>query len=153
MGSEPEIELLEIEEIKRLKARYFRYVDTKDWSGLASLFTPDGTMFFPESQAEPVSAADGIAFIQSALTAGTSVHHGHMAEIELLSTTTARGVWAMEDRLFWADGDGGVLGLAELHGYGHYHERYRKERDGWRIESFRLSRLWSRGVRPALVVR
>jgi hypothetical protein len=42
--------------------------------------------------------------------------------------------------------------LAELHGFGHYHERYRKERGDWRIESFRLSRLWSRGTPPASTV-
>lgn len=142
-------ELLEIEQIKRLKARYFRCVDTKDWSGLAALFTADATMFFPESQSEAVSAADGIAFIISALTVGTSVHHGHMAEIELLSETTARGVWAMEDQLFWDDGAIGSLGLARLRGYGHYDEVYRKVDGAWRIQSFRLSRLWSQGTPPA----
>src|SRR3546814_6402828 len=36
--------LLAINEIKSLKARYFRFVDTKDWVGLATLFTPDATM-------------------------------------------------------------------------------------------------------------
>ncbi len=144
-----ESELLAIEDIKRLKARYFRCVDTKDWDRLASLFTCDGTMFFPESQTEPVSADDGVTFIKAALTTGTSVHHGHMAEVEILSPSTARAIWAMEDRLVWPEGEIGALGLAELHGYGHYHEHYRKENGEWRIESFRLSRLWSRGTPPA----
>ena len=31
----------DIEEIKRLKARYFRMMDTKDWDGLAQVFTDD----------------------------------------------------------------------------------------------------------------
>jgi len=30
-----------------------------------------------------------------------TVHHGHMPEIEILTERTARGIWAMEDKL-WA---------------------------------------------------
>jgi len=30
-----------IEEIKQLKARYFRCMDTKDWAGYLNVFTPD----------------------------------------------------------------------------------------------------------------
>ena len=30
---------LALEEIKQLKARYFRYLDTKNWSGMESLIT------------------------------------------------------------------------------------------------------------------
>lgn len=149
MDLPPTAELFEIEKIKRLKARYFRFVDTKDWTALASLFTADATMFFPETQDAPASAADGIAFIAAALNTGTSVHHGHMAEIEILTPTTARAIWAMEDRLFWDDGMAGALGLSALHGYGHYHENYRKEEGAWRIASFRLSRLWSQQTPPA----
>jgi len=141
-------ELAAIEKIRRLKARYFRCVDTKDWPALAALFTADATVFFPESQDAPVSAADGITFIAAALDVGVSVHHGHMAEIEILSETSARAVWAMEDRLYWDEGAIGALGLHALHGYGHYHEAYRKEDGVWLIESFRLSRLWSRGTLP-----
>lgn len=143
MESNTASRLWEIEEIRQLKARYFRCVDTKDWSGLAVLFTPDATMFFPESQDAPVSAADGIAFIVGALECGVSVHHGHMDEIELTSPTSARGIWAMVDRLFWDDGAAGTLGLAGLCGYGHYHEEYRKPAGRWLIHSFRLSRLRS----------
>ena len=31
----------DIEAIKQLKARYFRMMDTKDWDGLARVFTED----------------------------------------------------------------------------------------------------------------
>ncbi len=53
-----------------------------------------------------------------------TVHHGHMPEITLLSDTTARGIWAMEDKLWWPEGSP----LVHLHGYGHYHETYEKSR-------------------------
>ena len=33
--------LQDIEEIKRLKARYFRLMDTKDWDGFRAIFATD----------------------------------------------------------------------------------------------------------------
>ncbi|HEY3700203.1 MAG TPA: nuclear transport factor 2 family protein, partial [Spongiibacteraceae bacterium] len=36
--------LLAIESIKQTKARYFRFLDTKDWVGFASVFTTDAQM-------------------------------------------------------------------------------------------------------------
>ena len=37
-------ELDAIEQIKKLKARYFRCMDTKDWDGFQNVFTADATM-------------------------------------------------------------------------------------------------------------
>jgi hypothetical protein len=76
-------------------------------------------------------------FIRNAVLELTTVHHGHMPEIEIISSTTAKGIWAMEDVLRWPAG----AAVKTLHGYGHYHETYRKTEDGWRIQSSRLSRL------------
>jgi hypothetical protein len=67
----------------------------------------------------------------------TTVHHGHTPEIELTSDTTARGVWAMEDRLWWTNGDH----EEHLHGYGHYHEEYRNVAGRWLISARTLTRL------------
>ena len=33
-----------IEDIRRLKARYFRCLDTKDWDGFRDVFASDGEM-------------------------------------------------------------------------------------------------------------
>ena len=58
-----------------------------------------------------------------------------MPEITITSETTATGIWAMEDKLIWRDG-------SRLHGYGHYHETYRKGADGaWRIATLDITRL------------
>ena len=43
-------------------------------------------------------------------------------EITFVSPTEATGIWSMEDKIKWPDG-------RTLHGYGHYHERYRKVAD------------------------
>ena len=36
--------LVAVEEIRQLKARYFRCMDTKDWAGLTDVFAPDAVM-------------------------------------------------------------------------------------------------------------
>jgi SnoaL-like domain len=37
-------QLLAIEAIKQLKARYFRCLDTKDWAGFLAVFAPDAVI-------------------------------------------------------------------------------------------------------------
>lgn len=67
----------------------------------------------------------------------TSVHHGHTPIIEFTSDTTATGIWAMEDMLWWSHPDGAE---EHLHGYGHYHEEYRLVDDVWLISYRSLTR-------------
>ena len=131
--------LVAVEEIRQLKARYFRCMDTKDWAGLAAVFAPDAVLDHREAEAEePVTGAQEIAdFIEDAIRDVVTVHHGHMSEIEILTPTTARGIWAMEDKLWWPVGSE----VQTMHGYGHYHEEYRKVDGEWKISLNRLTRL------------
>ena len=125
----------DIEAIKQLKARYFRSMDTKDWSGMREVFADDVTMDTTGSGGAVVTGADEfLRFLRGAIGDVVTVHHGHTPEIELTSPTTASGVWAMEDMLRWPDG-------RELHGYGHYHETYEKTGGAWRIKTSKLTRL------------
>ena len=125
----------DVEAIKRLKARYFRTMDTKDWAGMREVFADDVVVDTTDSGGVVVTGADAfIAFLRETLDAVVTVHHGHMPEIELTSATTATGIWALQDILQWPNG-------AEMHGYGHYHEAYAKSGDEWRITSTRLTRL------------
>lgn len=140
-------------EIHQLKARYFRLVDGKNWVDLAGIFTRDATLFFPENQDEPIAVDAGIPFIAEALAGAVSIHHGHMPEIDIVSATEVRGIWAMEDRIFWPSGSTNPLGLESLHGYGHYHEQYRRIDGRWLIHSLKVTRLWTRGIPPARSIR
>ena len=125
----------DLEAIRQLKARYFRCMDTKDWDGMKQVFAPDVHI---DMEREGGGLHDDVDSFFTMLVAAigdvTTVHHGHMPEIELTSPTTATGIWAMEDMLRWPDG-------TEMHGYGHYHETYVKLDAGWRIKSLRLDRL------------
>ena len=127
--------LWEIEQIKLLKARYWRFVDTRDWDGVIALFAPDcrmrSTVF--EGVERP---AEFFRKVAAQITPGISVHHGHTPEIELTSATTATGIWPMFD---YVDTESREIGYK---GYGHYHETYEKFPDaGWLITSFELRRL------------
>ena len=127
----------DLEAIKRLKARYFRTMDTKDWAGMRGVFADDVVVDTTDSGGNVISGADEfMAFLEPVLQDVVTVHHGHMPEIELTSPTTARGTWAMEDMLRYADGN-------EMHGYGHYHETYEKRDGEWRIKTSTLTRLRS----------
>jgi hypothetical protein len=128
----------DIEAIKQLKARYFRLMDTKDWDGLAAVFTPDVEIDMRgEGGGVTTSVAEYLPYLRANIETVTTVHHGHMPEIELSSATTATGIWAMEDELWWPEGSP----LRHLHGYGHYHETYVKTDGTWHIATMTLTRL------------
>lgn len=149
---DPIARLIATEEIKQLKARYFRLMDGKDFAALRSVFADDAVFdarasLSIDGQGESGRAAESndwvysggdviIDFIRAAIGTQRTVHHGHCHEIEVLSDTEARGVIAMEDQIW--DESGAAL---TLHGMGHYHETYRKEADGWRIVTSRITRL------------
>jgi SnoaL-like domain len=151
-----ELEVLAaIEQIKQLKARYFRCMDTKDWAGLRSVFTSNalfdvrGALELPKPDseyAEPiVTGLDAIvSYISTGLGPLVSVHHGHMPEIDILSSSEARGIWPMSDLLSAPPGAPFRL----FRGYGHYHETYRKIDGQWRIETLRLRRLYVESESP-----
>jgi ketosteroid isomerase-like protein len=128
----------DVEAICQLKARYFRMMDTKDWDGLAAVFTPDVVIDMSNEGGGVTRSVDEyIPFLRSNIEQVVTVHHGHMPEITLTSATSATGIWAMEDHLRWPEGSP----IASLHGFGHYHETYRKTADGWRIAAMTLTRL------------
>ena len=137
--------LIALQEIKALKARYFRTLDSKDWAGHRAVFAPDLIADFRDSSGERNDAMlihgseAYVAGLSAMLDNVVTVHHGHMAEIQFQSADEATGIWAMEDKL-WVP-EGSVLPFRFMHGYGHYHESYVRLGDGWRIQATRLSRI------------
>ncbi len=138
--------LLAIEEIKQVKARYFRTMDTKDWDGYAEVFAPDAVMDMRSEGSRDGVARDEMVttgnraiaeFVKAAIDTVTTVHHGHMPEVTFTSDMTADVIWAMEDKLRWPEGSP----ISTLHGYGHYHETYRLVDGAWKIQTLRLTRL------------
>ena len=131
-------DLVAIEEIRQLKARYFRLMDTKRWDEWAEVFTTDARMEIPESGTVLEGRDEIVARVASIIGPAVTVHHGHTPEIEVLGADAARGTWAMADLVTWTSAAGEPRGFQ---GYGHYHETYRREDGRWRIASTRLERL------------
>jgi len=136
--------LLAIEAIRQMKARYFRCIDTKDWNGFLACFTPDAVMDV-SVPGRLVPADTGIyrgteaigKWAPAAVGNAVTVHHLLMPEIEILSSTSARGTWALEDRFVWPEGSP----RRTMHGFGHEHETYERVAGEWRIKSSKLTRL------------
>ncbi len=76
-------------------------------------------------------------FVTRVAAGVVTVHQGFMPDIEIQSSTRAKAIWSFEDRLWFP----GPSEYSFLHGFGHYHETYRKLEDGWRIDSMSISRL------------
>lgn len=105
-------ELLELEALRRLKARYFYLMDTKDWDAWLSLFTADATLEWGTGPAggDGMVGHVGVAAIaehvvRRILADRITIHHGHTPLLELVSESEARGIWAMEDTVVggWRD--------------------------------------------------
>lgn len=136
-------QLLAREDIKLLKARRDRAVDTKDWGLYLSLHAPDHVSH-NDGFDRWNSAAEMIANVSKLLGPDkTTVHHSHTPEITFDSDTAARGIWAMEDLIF----DAASHELL-IHGFGFYHETYEKRDSQWLFTSRQLKRTLVR-TRPA----
>ncbi|MFJ3140427.1 nuclear transport factor 2 family protein [Streptomyces sp. NPDC086843] len=128
--------LADVEEIKKTKARYCRFVDTREWAQLRKLFTDDCRFVIAGNSQ---SVEEFISLARRWLGNSTSVHSVSMPEVEVTGATEATAIWGMEDIVsFPAEGDQPLKGI---HGWGHYHEEYRREGGHWLISSLTLTRL------------
>jgi SnoaL-like domain len=121
--------LLAIEEIKQLKARYFRALDTNDWALFEATLAEncigrysDGDLCFDDRQAI-------VDFMQENLSGDRmlTMHHGHHPEITLIDEENATGVWYLEDTVIALDAELRIYGAAI------YQDEYRKVAGNWVI--------------------
>lgn len=120
--------------IANLKAAYCRLLDTKDWDGWGQLFTEDFELDVTGSGGDVVMGRDAVvASVRQAIGTAQTAHQVHFPEITI-EGGEAHAIWPMQDRVVWGEG-------RALTGYGHYHERYVKTGQGWRIAAQKLTRL------------
>jgi hypothetical protein len=133
--------LEDIERIKRLKYRYWRAIDMGDIEAARDLLTEDikvdyvgGSYRWCIEGREPFLQAIAQAFNATAV----SVHTGHHPEIDVLTETTARGIWYLTDTF---------ISLPEnivTEGSALYRDEYVKQDGIWRIRVSTYERIYER---------
>jgi hypothetical protein len=126
------MDLAALEEIKRLKYRYLRCVDTKNWDEIADTFTTDATADYgTPALGSPLSLTGRdaiVGFLRDKLGPGIiTTHFASQPEIDV-DGDAATGIWAFEDTVIVTEHRVVITGAA------FYEDRYVREADGrWRI--------------------
>jgi hypothetical protein len=146
--------LLAIEEIKSVKAKYLRGVDTGDSDLVRGILAEDCVLDYNGCWVDPASGHDfmpamnvvvhGNGSWSSALSKMgiVTVHHCHNVELEFASDSSASAIWSMTDRFFMPAGSE----YSRLTGFGYYHETYLKIDGAWKIKTTRVARLRCEGA-------
>ena len=139
------VRLHAIEDIRRLRAKFFLYVDRKQWGALRTTFTPDAVIDYSQTRSAwradaptgPEAVDDFIQSVATMLADSVTVHHLSSPIIDVLNSIQAEATWRVQDvvvRGSETDRSGGL-------GFGLYEDRYRRTEDGWRISSVVFTRL------------
>jgi hypothetical protein len=137
-------QLSDLEEIKQLKHRYFRCIDTANEAELITLFMPDVTIDLRGGgyRAKLQGAQNMVDFIGSAFNSDViAQHHGHCPEIGFTGPDSAEGSWYLEDRFIDPIRKTDTMGTAI------YRDRYVRTDAGWRIAHSEYDRIYEI-VRP-----
>ena len=138
-------DLVEIEAIKRLKYRYARLLDTKDFDALNELFVKDATASYSGGQLSYEGRDAIVGFLRTALGSTTMLtsHLVGQPEIELTGPDTASGTWALQDMVIIAEQG------TEIRGTAFYEDRYVKLGGSWKFLHTGYRRVYEEmGPRP-----
>lgn len=119
----------DITAITRLKYRYLRCLDTKQWDDFATCFAPDATADYNGLVfEEPVSL---VAYMRTNMGPGVlTMHQAHHPEIDIepADVDRATATWYLHDKVivdaFRFALEGGAI----------YTDRYVRTGEGWRIQ-------------------
>lgn len=126
--------LVDIEDIKQLKARYARLLDSRALPELRQLFTPDALIKSASRNYEPIALDQWFDYLANRKSSW--IHHVFAPEIEITGADTARGQWRMMTiHPPHHDVPAAQQGKLLVHGCGEYEEEYSRSSDGWRIAS------------------
>lgn len=133
------LRLEDIELIRRLKYRYWRLMDSGDVAAMRDLFTEDvkvdyigGSYRWQMQGREKILESIAGSFNANAV----ACHTGHHPEIDVLTDTTATGIWYLTDVF---------INLAEkvrTTGSAIYRDKYLKQQGQWRIAESVYERMY-----------
>jgi hypothetical protein len=125
------MDLVALEEIRRLKYRYLRSVDLKLWDELGGTFTEDATADYGTpvygSPLKFNGRAEIVAFMRDKLSGEIiTTHFCGQPEIDI-DGDAATGIWALEDTVIVTEHRVVIKGAA------FYEDRYLRVNGVWRI--------------------
>lgn len=130
--------LSDIEDIKVLKHRYFRGIDTADTALLESLFTDDLDVVYNGGTYRVALSgrATMLEFLANSFHSGAAAMHiGLMPEITITGDNSATGIWYLQDVFIDLEKDDHTFGTAI------YTDTYRREGGVWKIASTHYDRV------------
>lgn len=124
--------LSDIEDIKVLKHRYFRGIDTADSALLADIFVEDIACTYNGGtyKVSLKGRAAMLEFLANSFHSGAAAMHiGIMPEVTITGDNTAKGIWYLQDVFIDLEKDAHTFGTAI------YTDTYRREGGQWKIET------------------
>ena len=137
-------QLSDLEDIRTLKHRYFRGIDTADLALLGTLFTEDLTVDYRGGtyRVRLEGRDNMLEFLANSFHSGAvAMHHGHMPEITLTGEDSAEGIWYLEDIFIDVERKDHTIGSAI------YRDAYRREDGLWKIARTEYDRVFEM-IRP-----
>lgn len=120
----------DIDDIKQVKYRYLRALDTRDWDEFADTLTEDVAGDYGQSLGEGLHFTDRAAlvdFMKTSLGPEIITEHRVTHPEIVVNGDEATGTWYLQDRVIAADFNFMLIGAA------FYHDRYRRTSEGWKI--------------------
>ncbi|MFY1621063.1 nuclear transport factor 2 family protein [Micromonospora sp. WMMD736] len=122
--------MADIDDIKEVKYRYLRALDTKNWDEFSATLTEDVVGDYGESLGEDHQfrgRTELVEFMRSSLPANIITEHRVTHPEITVDGDEASATWYLQDRVIAAELDFMLIGAA------FYHDRYRRTADGWKI--------------------
>ncbi len=120
----------DIDEIKQVKYRYLRALDTKYWDDFAATLTEDVVGRYGESIGEEhhfTNRDELVTFMRNSLGPEIITEHRVTHPEIHVDGDEASAIWYLQDRVIAPDFNFMLIGA------GFYHDRYRRTSDGWKI--------------------
>jgi hypothetical protein len=125
----------DIDEIKRVKYRYLRALDTKHWDEFAGTLTEDITGDYGD-RLHFTNRSELVDYMRSSLGAGWITEHRVTHPEITVDGDEATATWYLQDRVIAAEFNFMLIGAA------FYHDRYRRTDDGWKISATAYDRTY-----------
>ena len=116
------------EAIERVKYRYLRALDTKDWEGFAATLTDDVTGDYG-SRLHFTNRTELVDYLRSSIGPGVITEHRVTHPEITVDGDEAFATWYLQDRVIVAEFNFMLIGAA------FYRDTYRRTPEGWKISA------------------